>query len=313
MILSVSRRTDIPNYYSEWFLKRIKEGFLYVRNPMSPHQISRIMLSPDVVDCIVFWTKNPQPMLHRLEELSAYQYYFQFTLTGFGKDIESNVPHKKECMIPVFQKLSGKIGREKVVWRYDPIIFTDRYTPEYHLKAFAQIAGELKGCTSKCVISFVDLYGKNQKRMKSLHTFSLTEQELLAFAAELAAVAKKNGMKTAACAEQMDLSSCGIERNCCIDKELIEQITGYRIHGKKDRNQRKECGCLESVDVGAYDTCLNGCRYCYANSSDKKAAENARRCRWDAPLLCGEICPEDRVTDRAVKSLKDHQICFDEL
>ncbi len=311
MILSVSRRTDIPNYYSEWFLKRIKEGFLYVRNPMSPHQISRIMLSPDVVDCIVFWTKNPQPMLHRLEELMAYQYYFQFTLTGFGKDIESNVPHKKECMIPVFQKLSGKIGREKVVWRYDPIIFTDRYTPEYHLKAFAQIAGELKGCTSKCVISFVDLYGKNQKKMKSLHTFSLTEQELLAFAAELAAVAKKNGMKTAACAEQMDLSSCGIERNCCIDKELIEQITGYRIHGKKDRNQRKECGCLESVEVGTYNTCRNECIYCYANYSPKSVLENCRFYDVNSPILCGRITENDKITDRKMNACKEEQLSID--
>ena len=149
MILSASRRTDIPNYYSEWFYNRIKDGYLYVRNPMNAHQISKIALSPEVVDCIVFWTKNPEPMFSRLEELDAYQYYFQFTLTGFGSDMERNVPHKKEHMIPIFQKLAGKIGREKVIWRYDPIIFTDKYTPEYHLKAFGQIAGELHGYTSK--------------------------------------------------------------------------------------------------------------------------------------------------------------------
>ena len=144
MILSVSRRTDIPNYYSEWFYNRIKEGYLYVRNPMNAHQISKIILSPEVVDCIVFWTKNPEPMFSRLDELEAYQYYFQFTLTGFGNDIECNVPHKKEHMIPVFQKLAKRIGKQKMIWRYDPIIFTDKYTPEYHLKAFRQIAEELK-------------------------------------------------------------------------------------------------------------------------------------------------------------------------
>ena len=144
MILSVSRRTDIPNYYSEWFYNRIKEGYLYVRNPMNAHQISKIILSPEVVDCIVFWTKNPEPMFSRLDELDAYQYYFQFTLTGFGNDIECNVPHKKEHMIPVFQKLAKRIGKQKMIWRYDPIIFTDKYTPEYHLKAFRQIAEELK-------------------------------------------------------------------------------------------------------------------------------------------------------------------------
>ena len=128
MILSVSRRTDIPNYYSEWFFNRIKERFVYVRNPMNEHQISKIDLSPDVVDCIVFWTKNPEPMITRLDELSKYNYYFQFTLTGYGKDIECNVPHKRDKMIPIFQELSRKIGKQKVIWRYDPILFTKKYS-----------------------------------------------------------------------------------------------------------------------------------------------------------------------------------------
>ena len=160
MILSVSRRTDIPNYYSEWFLNRIKEGYLYVRNPMNPHQVSKIILSPEVVGCIVFWTKNPGQMFARLDELDAYNYYFQFTLTGFGNDIEYNVPHKKEAMIPIFQKLSNKIGKDKVIWRYGPVIFTNKYNPEYLLKAFGQIAKELYGYTSKCVISYAENYSR---------------------------------------------------------------------------------------------------------------------------------------------------------
>lgn len=136
---------------------------------------------------------------------------------------------------------------------------------------------------------------------------------MMRLAGEMARIAAGRRLRIESCAEQTDLEMLGIRHGSCIDRERIERLTGCRLAGEKDKNQRKECGCLESVDVGAYDTCLNGCRYCYANSSDKKAAENARRCRWDAPLLCGEICPEDRVTDRAVKSLKDHQICFDEL
>lgn len=163
MILSVSRRTDIPNYYSDWFYNRIREGYVYVRNPMNPHQISRIVLSPEIVDCIVFWTKNPEPMFERLEELSAYPYYFQFTLTGYGKEIECNIPHKKEKMIPIFQRLSEKIGSNRVVWRYDPILFTPIYTPEYHIRAFRQIATALSGYTNHCVISFVDTYAKTGK------------------------------------------------------------------------------------------------------------------------------------------------------
>lgn len=167
MILSVSRRTDIPNYYPEWFFNRIKEGFVYVRNPMNPRQISRIDISPDVVDCIVFWTKNPEPMLERLNELSDYRYYFQFTLTGYGRDIEPGIPHKKEKMIPVFKDLADRIGKQRVIWRYDPIMFTSTYTPEYHLKAFEQIASALNGYTEKCVISFVDFYSKNKRNLEA--------------------------------------------------------------------------------------------------------------------------------------------------
>lgn len=304
MILSVSRRTDIPNYYAEWFLNRIKEGYLYVRNPMNAHQVSKIILSPEVVDCIVFWTKNPQPMLSRLDELNAYQYYFQFTLTGFGNDIECNVPHKKKCMIPIFQELSRKIGQEKVIWRYDPIIFTDKYTPEYHLKAFEQIAKELHGYTSKCVISFVDLYAKNQKSMKALNSFSLSEKDLLRFAKEIAFIAGKYDMKVATCAETIDLSSCGIEHNCCIDKELIEQIIGCKIQAGKDKNQRKECGCIESVEIGTYNTCKNGCQYCYANYSQERVSGTCKLYDADSPILCGRITEKDIITERKVKSLK---------
>lgn len=143
MIVSASRRTDIPTFYSEWFYNRIKEGFLYVRNPMNAHQISRIDLSPDVVDCIVFWTKNPIPMLPRLDELAAYKYYFQFTLTGYGRDMEANLPDKKEKLIPAFKQLAEKIGKKRIIWRYDPIVFTKKYSPEYHIKAFTQIAEAL--------------------------------------------------------------------------------------------------------------------------------------------------------------------------
>lgn len=309
MILSVSRRTDIPNYYSEWFLNRIKEGYLYVRNPLNAHQISKIILSPEVVDCIVFWTKNPEPMLSRLDELDAYKYYFQFTLTGFGKDIEYNVPHKKKVMIPIFQKLSHKIGKDRVIWRYDPIIFTDKYDPEYHLKSFEQIAKELQGYTSKCVISFVDIYAKNQKNMKALNSFFLTENDLIEFGKEIAFIAGNHDIKVATCAETVDLSSCGIEHNCCIDKELIEKIVGCKIQAAKDKNQRKECGCIESIEVGTYDTCKNGCQYCYANHSQESVSQNCKLYDVDSPLLCGVITENDKITERKVKSLKEKLAC----
>jgi len=308
MILSASRRTDIPNYYSDWFLNRIKEGYLFVRNPFNPHQVSKIMLSPEVIDCIVFWTKNPEPMLSRLDELDAYPYYFQFTLTGYGSDIEPHVPSKQKMMIPVFQKLAGKIGRERVIWRYDPILFTDKYSPDYHLKAFEQIAAGLQGYTSKCVVSFVDMYAKNRKDMNTLNPFFLSENELAMFGKEIASIAGRHDMKAAACAEAVDLSSCGIEHNCCIDKELIEKLIGYKIRADKDKNQRKECGCVESIETGAYNTCKNGCLYCYANHTRKSVLQNCKRYDINSPLLCGKITEQDKITERKVSSLKERQL-----
>lgn len=310
MILSVSRRTDIPNYYSEWFFNRIKDGFVYVRNPMNAHQISKIDITPNVVDAIVFWTKNPEPMLNRLDELTLYEYYFQFTLTGYGKDMERNVPHKRERMIPVFQELSKKIGRQKVIWRYDPIIFTKKYTPEYHLKAYRQIAAALQGYTERCVISFVDIYAKNKKNMELLDSYQLDQTELKEFAKKMSKIARENKMTIGSCAENIDLDECGIEHNCCIDKTLIESIIGCRLKGEKDKNQRQECGCLESVEIGTYHTCKNGCKYCYANDSEESVVKNCSKYDPESPILCGELGENDKITERKVKSLKEQQLSF---
>ena len=311
MILSVSRRTDIPCYYSEWFFNRIKEGFAYVRNPMNEHQVSEINITPEVVDCIVFWTKNPQPMLTRLEELKDYDYYFQFTLTGYGKDVECNIPHKKEKMLPIFQELSQKIGSKKVIWRYDPIIFTKKYTPEYHLKAFEQIATALNGYTQKCVISFVDTYAKTQKNMELLGAYDLSKSELMVFAKKLSEIADQNQMTMGSCAEDIDLAECGIVYNSCIDKVLIEDIIGCRLKVSKDKNQRSECGCVESVEIGTYNTCRNACKYCYANHSEESVRKNCSKYDSKSPILCGVLEEKDKITVRKVTSLKERQLQLD--
>lgn len=305
MILSASRRTDIPNYYSDWFFNRIKAGFVYVRNPMNARQVSKIDITPKMVDCIVFWTKNPRPMLDRLDELTLYDYYFQFTLTGYGKDIERNVPHKKEEMIPIFQELSEKIGMKRVIWRYDPIFFTNKYTPEYHLKAFEQIAAALRGYTEKCVISFVDVYAKNKKNMELLSLYEADRIELSEFSKKIAVIAKDNGMAVGSCAERIDLHECGIEHNCCIDKNLIESIIGCKLKVDKDKNQRQECGCMESVEIGTYNTCKNGCKYCYANYREESVERSCSQYDSESPILCGTLDEKDKITERKVKSLKE--------
>ncbi len=310
MILSVSRRTDIPNYYSDWFINRIKEGFLYVRNPMNAHQISRIDLSSDVVDCIVFWTKNPANMIEKLEHLKNYVYYFQFTLTGYGKDVEPNLPDKREELIPTFKRLSQKIGKEKVIWRYDPILISRRYTTDYHLKAFEEIASNLADYTEKVIISFVDFYSKTQRNAREIDIRQMTNEEMISLAGEMAQIASKYNLIIETCAEQINLQEAGIQHGSCIDKKLIERILGCKLIVEKDKNQREECGCFESVEVGAYNTCLNGCKYCYANFNDNKVKDNVKLYDRDSALLCGNITSDDRITDRKVKSLKDTQISF---
>lgn len=308
MILSVSRRTDIPNYYADWFCHRIKEGFLYVRNPINAHQISRIDLSPETVDCIVFWTKNPAAMLDRLDELKEYSFYFQFTLTGYGKDVEPGLPDKEKELIPVFRKLAGKLGECRVVWRYDPIFKNKKYTLEYHLKAFEKIAQGLEGCTERVVISFLDLYPKIRRNMADLQMEAISDEEMFETAGRMAKIAGRYGMETVSCAERHDFGRVGVKPGSCIDKELIEQIIGCSLTGKKDGNQRAQCGCFESVETGCYDTCKSGCRYCYANSGGETVQKNAAVYNPASPLLCGEVGPEDQVTERKVKSLKDGQM-----
>lgn len=310
MILSVSRRTDIPNYYSDWFIARIKEGFLYVRNPMNAHQISKIDLSPEVVDCIVFWTKNPANMIEKLEDLQKYMYYFQFTMTGYGKDVEPNLPNKREELIPTFKRLSEKIGKERVIWRYDPILIGKRYTIDYHLKAFEEIASNLADYTEKVVISFVDLYSKTQRNTKELDIKQITNEEMIELAREMAQIASKYNLIIETCAEQINLHEVGIQHGSCIDKKLIERLLGCKLIAEKDKNQREECGCFESVEVGAYNTCLNGCKYCYANFNNSKVEEYVKLYNQDSTLLCGNISSDDRITERKVKSMKNNQMSF---
>ena len=307
MIISVSRRTDIPNYYSEWFLNRTKEGFVLVRNPVNFRQISRIRLAPDVVDGIVFWTKNPAPIISRLPELDEYMYYFQFTLTPYGKDIEPNIPEKSR-VLAVFKRLSEMIGPDRVIWRYDPILINEKYTVAYHLDAFGRMAEELRNYTRKVTISFVDENYRGVKlslRKLALSPFSVETQVDLA--SRLAEIARSCGLAIDACAEKIDLQRFGIEHARCIDDRLFEKLLGCRLNVDRDKNQRPECRCATSIDIGMYNTCFNGCLYCYANYNPKIVARNFAEHNPLSPLLIGEIGIDDRITEREVRSCKDTQ------
>ena len=298
MIISASRRTDIPAFYSEWFFNRLREGYVLTRNPMNFHQISKVSLSPDEVDAIVFWTKNPTPMISRLGELEKYPYYFQFTLTSYGPEIETGLPSKNQVIIPAFQRLSEEIGRERVVWRYDPIFFSDQYSMEYHCKYFRVLALKLSSYTEKCTVSFLDLYRNTERNLKPFgfvqDDLKIQEELLLRFAE----IAKECGIYIDTCAEPHDFGYLGVEHAHCIDRERIERISGSKLNVGRDRNQRAACGCVSGVDIGMYNTCLNGCRYCYANYQESMIQKNFRSHDPKSPLLFGEVTEGDVIKER---------------
>jgi len=299
MIISASRRTDIPAHYADWFFRRLEEGYALVRNPMNPRQVSRVNLSPEAVDGIVLWTKNPAPMLDRLESLEPYAYYFQFTLNAYGEDIEPGVP-SLAARIDIFRALSDAVGRQRVVWRYDPVLLSPAYTVDHHLRGFERIARSLAGYAEKCVISFLDFYPKIAAASRTLGFIPVSDEQLRRVAGKLAPIAFSYGFAVDACAEPADLSDLGIGRARCVDDRLLCRIAGRPVTAPKDKNQRPACNCAASVDIGAYDTCPHGCRYCYASRSARTVAERRRAYDVSAPLLCSRLEAEDRVTERRV-------------
>ena len=307
MIISASRRTDIPAFYSDWFFNRIKERYVLVPNPYNSKMISRISLDPAVVDCIVFWSKNPAPMLEKLDKLKEYNYYFQFTLHPYGPDIENHLPAISK-RIDTFKRLSDRIGKEKVIWRYDPVLTNETYTPGFHKEKFAEIAYELKEHTEKCMLGFIDHY---QHIRTAVGRFNI--QPLLKADIEEMAVSFKKTVDTCSiqldtCTVKVDLTHLGIPGGLCIDNQLVERIADYPISVRKDKNQRDICRCAESIDIGTYESCLNGCIYCYAIKGNYNTVKyNLNKHDKNSPMLVGEQQEDDIVKERLVKSLRNDQ------
>ena len=308
MILSVSRRTDIPAFYSEWFMERLRQKYVLVRNPFNAHSISRIPLTPDNVDAIVFWTKNSKPIHRYLDEIDelGYKYYFQYTITPYKNDLEEKVQDKKE-IVETFKKLSEKTGSEKVILRYDPVILSDNYTIDFHKKAFARLCDLLAPYTKKIIFSFLDDYKKISKNIKQLNIKEISEEEMYIIAENFSSIAKDNGLIIESCAEQIDLERFGINHGKCIDNELIEKITGYKISAGKD-NQRNACGCVKCIDIGEYNTCMHKCLYCYANINKDAVFKNYKLHDKKSPLLIGYVDEiKDKITDRNIKDTKSYK------
>lgn len=305
MIISASRRTDIPAFYAEWFINRLQAGFVYIKNPRNPRRIASVTLKPEAVDCIVFWTKNARPMLDKLDIVDrlGYPYYFQFTLTPYDHHVEKGLPVKSE-VIETFKRLSDKIGKQRVVWRYDPVIVSKAFSVQYQLEAFGSLCDSLRDYTSQCIFSFIDLYTKNRNNLQDIMACEVENLHKNKIAQGFSAIAQAHKLILAACSETVDFSAYGIDHAACIDQSMIESITGYAIRAKKDPNQRPACGCLESIDVGAYDSCSYGCIYCYGTTNANMVRKNRQLHDVRSPLLIGFPGEDDIITNRKVKSLR---------
>ncbi len=305
MILQTGLRTDIPAFYTPWFLRRLEEGFVLARNPYNPHQITRYRLSPDVVDCIGFCTKNPAPMLPHLDKLAAFGQMWFVTITPYGADIEPHVPLKEQVMED-FRRLSDRLGPHAVAWRYDPILLTDVYTVDRHLQDFSAMCNRLAGATETCVISFIDLYEKVKRNFPQVK--AVPREDRLLLGREMQRIAASHGMRLVSCCEGDELAPFGVDCSGCMTLSTYEKAIGCRLRAPKQPKTTRGCLCHLSCDIGAYNTCGHGCRYCYANHDEAAVRRAMAQHDPASPLLIGHVQPGEVIRDAAQASWKDGQI-----
>ena len=285
-------------------MNRLKDGYVLVPNPHNAIRLGRVELSPANVDCIVFWTKNPIPLSNKFAVLDkmGYAYYIQFTLTPYDKMVESCLP-PKDVLINAFVEISKRIGKERIVWRYDPVFIDEKHPTDWHIDQFTKMCTLLHSYTERCTLSFIDPYKNIRNSFRSM-----THNEMLDTAAGLSEIAGQCGVLLYTCSEEIDLSSYGIRHSSCIDKSLVERIIGFPINIKKDTNQRPSCCCIESVDIGVYDTCPHGCSYCYATPNVNTMLRRVTTHNPSAPMLTGYPVGNEIITNRT--TLKKHRDVF---
>lgn len=307
MLLNTGLRTDIPAFYTPWFLNRLREGFVLVRSPYAPSTVTRYRIHPDVVDLIGFCTKNPAPMLAHMDMLRPYGQYWFVTITPYGAEIEPNVPPKEQVMQDLI-RLSRIVGPDAVGWRYDPIFLTETYTAEKHLQAFETMASTLEGHTRTCVISFIDLYDKVRRNFPEVR--EVPREERIRLGRAMIEIAAAHGMTIRPCAEGDELAPYGADCSGCMTLGVYEKAIGKKLHPPKLRPSRKECACLLTADIGAYHTCAHLCRYCYANWNEETVRANLLRHDPASPLLLGHLLPGDTVRDAHQQSWVENQLSF---
>lgn len=291
MILNVSGRTDIVAFYSKWFMKRYKEGYIDVKNPFYPKQVSRIFFNE--VDAIMFCTKNPIPIINYLPEIKK-PILFHVTLTPYKKDIEPSVPPKGK-IIDAIKKISTIIGSENLYVRYDPIFLNNNYNLNYHIKTFNHLCELLEGYVEHIIVSSVDDYKNVRKNMNILNIKPFTENDYKQIGINFSQSAKKHKMTVQTCFEENDLTEYGFIKQECLTKEIAQNLTGKTKF--KKWNARK-CNCIEMVDIGAYNTCLHLCKYCYANYDEKNIKNNIKNHNPNSSLLIGELEEDDIIKVR---------------
>ena len=293
MILNISGRTDVVAFYSNWLMKRLEEGFIDVRNPFNPKMVSRIMIED--VDLLFFCTKNPIPILDKIKDIKK-KVYFHITLTPYKKDIEPNLPPKNE-IIEAIKKLSKMIGKENIVVRYDPILINDKYTIEYHIKAFDKVCKLLDGYINKILISFIDDYKNVRKNYNILKYKKLTEEDYKRIGISFSEIAKRHNIVVHTCAEERNLIEYGFIQDECMSKELAYKLTG-KIYKKWNGRKNVPCKCIEMADIGVYNSCKHFCKYCYANFDEKQVTDNYNKHNPKSSLLIGELHKDDIIKIR---------------
>lgn len=295
MIINTGQRTDIPAFYSQWLCNRLSAGFVLVRNPYYPQQVTRYRLDPDAVDLIAFCTKNPAPILPHLDALSAFRTFWHVTITPYGRDIEPGVPAAAQVM-QSFCRLSDQVGRDHIVWRYDPILITEKYSLQFHQQAFSEMCKCLQGKTNEVIISFLDLYRKTRRNFPEGRTVTKEERDVIGKV--FSEIGASHGIAVSTCLEGTDLARYHVDCSGCMTKEKIEKAFHEELVIPSGKTMVREgCRCLLGNDIGAYNSCGHGCRYCYANENQELVRRNMHLHDPKSPFLIGHAMPGDIVHD----------------
>ena len=303
MIINTGTRTDIPAFFHKWFLKRIEEGFVLTRNPYNK-EIYKYNFNPDTVDCLCFCSKNPRPLIKNLDKLDDYRQFWFVTINPYDSDVEVNVP-KCRNVIKTFKRMSDNLGSNCVSWRYDPIFITEKYSLDFHIEKFEMMASELSGYVSDCTISFIDLYKKVIRNFPEAREVNTDER--LVIGENFARIAEKYDIQMKTCVEGTLLDQFGFDSTGCMTQQVLEKAIGNTLKVPKGKYRIRDCNCLMGRDIGVYNTCMHGCRYCYANSNMKLVKRNQKLHNPDSPLLIGEVKDGDVVKEVNEPSYIDTQ------